>query len=138
MAIITKAVPVETHWSIGIVERFHLVLRRVYKVIMKDLTNADAKISKEIELQMTIKTVNDIAKANDLVFTLLIFDAYSRMFHLDSSASNIIQRAVVINKAMHEMKKIMMEKQTRDALNIKNGSIVNHFHDLFINSEVLV
>ena len=105
---------------------------------MKNLASVDAKISKEIRLQMTIKTINDKTKTNDLVFTLLVFDAYPRMHHLDSSASNIIQRAVAINKAMHEMKKIMTKKQVRDTLNIKNGSIINHFHDLSINSEVLI
>ena len=72
---------------------------------MKDLTNVDAKVSKKIKLQMTIKTVNDTAKTNGLVFTFLIFDAYSRMHHLDPSASNIIQRAVAINKVMGEVKK---------------------------------
>ena len=138
MAITTKAVSVEAHWSIGIVERFHLVLRRVYKVIMKNFISIDAKISKELRLQMTVKTVNDIAGSNGLVFTLLVFGAYSRMHHLNSSASSIIQRAAAISKTMSEMKKIMAEKQIRDALNIKNGSIVNHFHDLSINSEVLI
>ena len=138
MAIIIKAVPVEAHWSIEIVERFHSVLKRAYKVIMKDLTSADAKVSKEIRLQMIIKAVNDIAGANGLVPTLLVFGAYSRMHHLDSSASNIVQRAVVINKVMGEVKKMMTKKQIRDALNFKNDLIINHFHDLFINSEILV
>ena len=62
------------------------------------------------------------------------------MHHLDPFASNIIQRAAAISKIMGEIKKMMTEKQVRDALNIKNGlgSIVNHLHDLSINSEVLV
>ena len=87
---------------------------------------------------MIIKTVNDIAETNDLVFTLLIFDAYSRMHHLDPSAPNIMQRAAAINKAMDEIKKMMTKKQIRNVLNFKNDSIVNHFHDLSLNSEVLV
>ena len=136
MAITTKAIPVEAHWSIGIVKKFHPVLRRIYKMIMKDL--AEMKISKKLGLQMTIKVINNTAEANGLVFTLLIFGAYSRMHHLDSFASNIIQRAVVISKAMGEVKKMMTKKQVRDVLNSKNGSIINHFHDLFINFEVLV
>ena len=137
MAIIIKTVPVEAHWSIEIVERFHSVLKRVYKVIMEDLT-IDAKISKKVELQMIVKTVNDTAKANGLVFTVLIFDAYSRMHHLDPPAPNIMQRAAAISKAMDEMKKMMAKKQIRDVLNFKNDSIINHLHDLSINSEVLV
>ena len=136
MAITIKTVPVETHWSIEIVKKFHLVLRRAYKVIMENL--AEMKISKELRLQITIKTVNDTAGANDLVSTLLVFGAYSRMHHLDPSASNIVQRAAAISKAMGEVKKMMAERQIRDALNSRNGSIINHFHDLPINSEVLV
>ena len=136
MAITIKAVPVEAHWSIEIVEKFHSVLRRAYKVIMKNL--AEMKISKKLGLQMTIKTINDTADANGLVFTFLVFDAYPRMHHLNFPASNIIQRAVVISKIMNEMKKMMTKKQIRDVLNTKNDSIVNHFHDLPINSEVLV
>ena len=105
---------------------------------MENLINVDAKISKKIKLQMIIKAVNDTAEANGLVPTLLIFDAYSRMHHLNSSASNIVQRAVVINKIMGEVRKMMAKKQIRDVLNFKNDFIVNHFHDLFINSEVLI
>ena len=112
------------------------MLRRTYKMIMKDL--AEIKINKKLKLQMTVKTVNDTANPNGLVFTLLVFGTYSRMHHLDSFASSIIQRAAAINKAMSEMKKIMTKKQIRDALNTRNGSIINHFHDLSINSEVLV
>ena len=105
---------------------------------MKDLTSVDAKVSKEIGLQMAVKAVNDTAGANGLVLTLLVFGAYSRMHHLDPSAPNIIQRAAAISKAMNEMKKIMAERQVRDALNTKNGPIVSYFHDLPLNSEVLV
>ena len=139
MAIMTKAIPVEVHWSIEIVERFHPVLRRIYKVIMKNLAGStETKVSKKLGLQTTVKAVNDTADANGLVPTLLMFDAYSRMHHLDPSASNIIQRAVAISKTMGEMRKMMTKKQVRDVLNTKNGSIVNHFHDLSINSEVLI
>ena len=139
MAIIIKAVLVEAHWSIEIVERFHSMLKRVYKVIMKDLTDStEIKVSKELNLQMIVKAVNDIAKANGLVSTLLVFDAYSRMHHLDSSASNITQRAAAITKTMKKMKKMIVEKQIRNVLNIRNESIVSHLHDLPLNSEVLV
>ena len=103
---------------------------------MKNLI--EMKFSKKLKLQMIIKAINDTAKANNLVFTLLIFGAYSRMHHLDLSASNIVQRAVVISKVTGEMRKIMTEKQIDNALNIKNGSIINYFHDLPINSEVLI
>ena len=108
-------------------------------MIMKNLASSiEIKISKKLNLQMIVKTVNDIAEANDFVSTLLVFGAYSRIHHLDFSASNITQRAVAITKIMKEMKKMIVEKQIRDVLNIRNGSIVNHLHDLSLNSEVLV
>ena len=68
---------------------------------MKNL--AKMKINKELKLQMTIKTVNNIASANGLIFTLLIFRAYLRMHHLNPSAPNIIQSAVAISKTMNEI-----------------------------------
>ena len=138
MTIIIKAVPVKAHWSIEIVEKFHSMLKRTYKVIMKNLTNIEIKISKKLNLQMTVKTINDTAEANGLVFTLLIFDAYSRMHHLNPSTPNITQRAAAIIKTMKKMKKMIVEKQIQNALNIRNESIINHLHDLPLNSEVLI
>ena len=106
---------------------------------MKDLTDStEIKVSKKLDLQMTVKTINDIAETNGLVFTLFVFDAYSRMHHLNSSTSNITQRATAITKAMKEVKKMIIEKHVRNALNIRNESIVNHLHDLSLNSEILV
>ena len=37
MAVTTKSVPVEAHWSIGLMERAHPVLRRAYKIITEEL-----------------------------------------------------------------------------------------------------
>jgi hypothetical protein len=37
MAILTKSVPIEAHWSVGIVERAYLTLRRAYKIITNEL-----------------------------------------------------------------------------------------------------
>ena len=74
MAITTKSVPVEAHWSIGMVERYHAVLRRAYKVIMDKLQGSG--INKDMALQMAVKAVNDTAGPNGLVPTLLVFGAY--------------------------------------------------------------
>ncbi len=41
--------------------------------------NIEISIDKEIILQMIVKTINDTADSDELVSTLLIFDAYSRM-----------------------------------------------------------
>ena len=87
---------------------------------------------------MAVKTVNDIAGDNGLIFTLLMFDAYSRMQKFDSSFSTITQRADAIKKIMKEVRIAKAQKQVSDALNIRNESITDHFHDLPLNSKVLV
>ncbi len=100
--------------------------------------NIDTDISKEIMLQMIVKTVNDTAGSDELMSTLLIFDVYSRMHVMDSSISSINQRAMTIEKAMIEMRKFRAERQVADALNTRNDLIVTSIHDLSLNSNVLI
>jgi hypothetical protein len=96
------------------------------------------EISKEIVLQMIIKTINDTADSDELVSTLLVFEAYSRMHAMNSSISSINQRTMTIEKAMIEMRKFRTERQVADVLNTRNESIVISIHDLSINSDVLI
>jgi hypothetical protein len=133
MAIIIKAVPVEAHWSIGVVKRYHAELRRAYQMITEDLD-----VSKEIALQMAVKAINDTAGPDDLVPTLLVFGAYPRMHAMDPPAPSITQRAMTIEKAMIEIRKFRAERQVANALNTRNGPIVTPVHDLPLNSDVLV
>lgn len=37
MAIATKSIPVKAHWSMKMVERYHIVLQRVYKMMVDNL-----------------------------------------------------------------------------------------------------
>lgn len=71
MAIITKAAPVEAHWSTRIVKRYHEVLRRAHKIVMEELTNKG--IPKEEGLQIAVKAINDTASPDGLVPTILVF-----------------------------------------------------------------
>ena len=87
MAISTKSVPVEAHWSIGIMERAHPVLRRAYQIITEELQD----VTKEQALQMAIKAVNDTAGPDGLVPMLLVFGAYPWMSELDLPAPSIMQ-----------------------------------------------
>ena len=101
MAITTKLVPVEAHWSIGIVERYHSVLRRAYKVIMDKTKD----LNKTAALQMAVKAVNDTAGPNGLVPTLLVFGAYPRIFEYDPPSPSIKACSAAISKAMKEVRK---------------------------------
>jgi hypothetical protein len=98
----------------------------------------DTEISKEIILQMIIKTINDIADSDELMSTLLVFEAYSRMHAMNSSISSINQRTMTIEKVMTEVRKFRTERQVADALNIRNESIITSIHDLSLNSNVLI
>ena len=104
---------------------------------MKDLSKND-KVSKEIKLQRTIKTINDIVNLDDLVFILLVFEAYSQMHIINLLNLNIIQRVAFIKKAMNEIRNIHAKSQMNDELNTRDESMIISFHELFINSSVLV
>ena len=134
MKIIIKNVLVEAHNSIDLVERYHESLRRVFNIITTEMTD----ISSEFALQMSFKTLNDSVNSNDLVSTLLIFDAYLRMIELNASSSTIIQRFIAMKRVMNEVRKMNASKQIRNALNTRNDSFTTMIHDLSLNSLILV
>jgi hypothetical protein len=55
---------------------------------------------------MAVKAVNDTAGPDGLIPTLLIYGAYLRISNLDPFAPFIINRAVIIRKAMAEIIKL--------------------------------
>jgi hypothetical protein len=87
---------------------------------------------------MIIKAINDTVELDELVLTMLVFEAYSRMHAMNFSASSITQRAKIIEKAMTEIRKFRVERQIADALNTRNDSNVSSIHDLSLNSDVLI
>lgn len=98
MAITTHSVLVKAHWSIGIVEKYHAILRRAYQIIVdEDITQ------KKIALQIAVKLVNNTASLNGLVLTLLVFGVYLQMYSMAPPTLTIIQQAVAIKKAMREV-----------------------------------
>ncbi len=89
-------------------------------------------------LQMTVKAINDTADSDELMSTLLVFEAYSRMNAMNLSISSINQRATIIEKAMIEMRQFRIKRQVADVLNIRNELIIIPIHDLLLNSNVLI
>jgi hypothetical protein len=73
MGICTKAVPVEAHNSINIVEQYHSLLQQVYQIIVVKLS----RIDRDTALQIAFKALNDTAGPDGLVSTLLVFGVYS-------------------------------------------------------------
>ena len=134
MKIMMKNMSVETHHSIDQIERYHEPFRRVYLIIVSKISEIDP----ELDLQMTLKTVNDSIESHELVFILLMFGAYSRMTKLDAFSPTINQRAIAMKKAMNEMRKFDVNRQINDVFNTRNGFSTIHLHDLPLNSSVLV
>ena len=56
----------------GIVERYYKLIRRAYTIITTKIPD----ISKDIALQMAFKAINDIARLNSIILTLLVYSAY--------------------------------------------------------------
>jgi hypothetical protein len=130
----TKRVPVKAHNSIGIVKRYHSLIRRAYQIIVSEIP----KLNKDMALQMAFKAINDSAGPDSLVPTLLVFGAYLRMIKSDAPSPTVAQRATAIKKAMAEIHKLRAERQIADALNTRNGLMTNEVHSLPPSSPVLV
>jgi hypothetical protein len=134
MRITIKTISVETHHSIEMMKRYRESLCRVYSIITIEISSIDL----ELALQMTFKVINDSIELDELILTLLVFGAYSRMIEMNVSSSTIIQRAIAMRKAMKEIQKFIVIRQMNDALNTRNKSIITLIHELSLNSSVLM
>ena len=129
-----KNVFVKIHHFIDQIEKYHGFFRKIYLIIISEIFDIDSNQN----LQMIFKTINDSIESHDLMSTLLIFDAYSRMNESDAFVSNITQRFIAMKKAMNEIRKLNVNRQINDVINMKNEFSTIHFHDLFLNAPVLV
>ena len=134
MGIEVKPMPTEAHNSVGLVERYHVPLRRAYDIISKELP----LLGKEERLQMAVKTINDTAGLDGLVLTLLVFGAYPRMSREDRLTASNVERAATIKKAIAEVRRCYDARKIADAINIRNGPNVTATLALLLNSDVLV
>jgi hypothetical protein len=106
----------------------------MYTIIVAKLLEIDSNSI----LQMIFKTLNNSINFDDLIFTLLVFDAYFRIIEMNVSSSTIIQRFISLRKAMNEVRKLNVIRQLNDALNIRNDSFSILIHSLSLNSDVLL
>ncbi len=85
MSIDIKTILVETHHLIEMIERYHESLRRIYKIIVTEISDIDS----DSVLQMSFKVLNDSIESDDLISTLLMFGTYFRMIESNASSSTI-------------------------------------------------
>ncbi len=88
------------------IERYHESLRRVYAIIIAKIFEIDSNSI----LQMLFKALNDSTNFDDLIFTLLVFDAYFRRIETNVFSSTIIQRFIAIRKTMNEIRKLIVTR----------------------------
>jgi hypothetical protein len=134
MNIEMKTISVETHHSIEMIKRYHESLRRVYSIFVAEISDIDL----ESALQMSFKILNDSIESDDLILTLLMFEAYFRMTKSDVLSSTITQRFMIMKKVMNEIKRFVVTRQVNDALNTQNESSIASLHDLSLNSSILI
>jgi hypothetical protein len=134
MKIRINIIIVEIHHSIKMIKRYHEFLRRVYAIIVAKMLDIDFNSI----LQIIFKTLNDLINFDELIFTLLAFDAYFRIIEMNVSSSTIIQQFIAMRKAMKEVRKFVAIHQLNDALNTWNDSFIILIHNLSLNFSVLV
>jgi hypothetical protein len=136
MSIKVKEVPVEAHNSVGLVKWYHALLRRVYEILKAKLK--DEHINKEMILQMAVKAVNNSARPDKIVPTLLVFGSYPRMTEMDAPSPTIAKRAEAIWAATKEVRRLHAKRQVSDALAIRNSPNTMATVDLPLQSDVRV
>jgi hypothetical protein len=60
---------------VSIVERYYKLIRRAYSIIINKILD----ISKDIALQMAFKAINNIARPDSIILTLLVYGAYPQI-----------------------------------------------------------
>ncbi len=135
LTIEIKEISVEAHNSVDKIERYHVSLRRAYKVIRDEMLSS---IQMKIVLQMIVKAVNDSIDSDEIVLTLLIFDSYSRMINDSLSSSSMMQRAQIIRKTMRKVQRLHVERQIKYALFMRNESNIEITINLSIQFDVRV
>ncbi len=79
--------PVKAYNLVGIVERYHGPLCRIYHIIITELLD----IGKDIALQMAFKAINNSIGPNSLIPTLLVFKAYPHIVEFNTPNSTVVK-----------------------------------------------
>jgi hypothetical protein len=66
-----KIIPVKAHNSVGIIERYYGLIRRAYLIIMAEIN----EINKNTALQIAFKAINNSARPDSIILTLLVYGA---------------------------------------------------------------
>lgn len=129
-----KNVLVEIHHFIGIIKRYHRLLRQVYSIIIIEILS----IQSNLVLQMSFKAINNSIGLNKLVSTLLVFNTYLRMTEQNVLFLLVIKYVMVMRKTIDEIKKNIISRLVNNILNTYNRPFTGPVYDLPISLSVLV
>jgi transposase InsO family protein len=113
---------VEAQNSLGIGERMHGPLRRIYNKIRMDYPHIPARTL----LKFGVKAMNDTVGENGLVPSLLVFGVIPRYPALNTELPNQKVRMEVIAAAQMEMNSIIAERRIATALAKNIPSAAEH------------
>ena len=134
MAIELKCVPIKAYHSISLVKRYYAPLRRAYDIIQEDLP----LLAKQFMLQIAVKVINDTARPNRLIPTLLLFSTFPKLTELDPIHPSIAERGKAIKRAIKEALELLARRDVIKALRHRNGPQSDAILDTPISSDVLV
>jgi hypothetical protein len=103
---------VEAHNSLGIGERYHDPLRRVYHKVRKEFPS----MSLELALRLAVKAMNDTMGPNGLVPSLLVFGMVPRFPIIDANVSDKEQRRLSMKVSREEYQNLVAEMRVKAAL----------------------
>jgi hypothetical protein len=119
MGIRCQPIPVESPHSLGIGERYHGALRRIFE----RLRVAHPEASSELLLDASVKAANDLMGPDGLVPTLLIFGVYPKLPLKDSSSTAVpySARLQIMLEARDEYTAIMDDHRLKTALEVQTA-----------------
>lgn len=106
---------VESHNALGVGERYHAPLRRIFRKIREDTPSVDP----DIALKLATKAMNDSLGPEGLVPSLLAFGALPRFPPAPTSLPNHVDRMEAMNIARLEMANITAQLRVQQALKSK-------------------
>ncbi len=131
-------VPTEAHNKIGMVERYHKVVRDVYEKLKLE----DSTMDKHLRLSIAFRCINDSVGIDGLVPTLLVFGVYPKLVaQKNLPASTTVQRANAIHSATKLASRLLLkERVRRAALNgpAANLEIIKRVRGLISESPIIV
>lgn len=115
-------IPIEHPQALGIGERYHAVIRRLFQRIKQDLTS----ISDEYALDAALKALNDTMGIDGLTPTLLVYSVHPKL-SLPGSHGGILNqkdRMAAQKLALDEYAKILDEQRLRIGKSSRSPTVV--------------